>query len=201
MTNNLTLGLLLLKEGKISRDQLKKALLKQGEIRRFGRVQRLGEVFAKLGILSDNEIANALEMQETLVVPNAGYTALGLMLIEAGLLTPSQVFDALVEQQFTEKRIGEILIEKGIVTGDQLAPFLARQSEDRQAAEVALQDEMKEAGLLQSDDDFVLFDMGGDDEEAAAPVVIPPEALEAVGDVYQPADFSYQAEPKVQEAP
>lgn len=201
MTNNLTLGLLLLKEGKITRDQLKKALLKQGEIRRFGRVQRIGEVFTKLGILSDDEVSSALEMQETLVVPHAGYTALGLMLIEAGILSPSQVFDALVEQQFTEKRIGQILVEKGIVTEGQLEPFLARQAQERQAAEEALQAEMKESGLLQDDDNFVIFDMGGDEDEAAAPVEIPPEALEAVGDVYKPADFTYGAEPRIKEAP
>lgn len=195
-TTNLTLGLLLLKEGKITRDQLKKALLKQGEIRRFGRVQRLGEVFTKLGFLSDSEVAEALEIQETLVVPNAGYTALGLMLIEAGLLTPSQVFEALVEQQHTEKRIGEILTEKGVITPDQLEPFLARQSDDRQSAELALQAEMKEAGLLRDDDDFVIFDMGGDDEVPAEAPAIPDAALDAVGDVYKPADFTYTPDGK-----
>jgi hypothetical protein len=164
----LTLGLILLKEGKISKDQLKKALLKQGEIRRFGRHQRLGEVIAKLGFLSEEEVTQAIEMQATLTVQGANNTLLGLLLVEAGLLTPSQVFEALIEQQFTEKRLGEILQEKGILSEEQLAPLLAKQAEERDAAEAKLQEEMRSSGLLGEDDDFVIFDMGGGEDELAA---------------------------------
>lgn len=166
----LTLGLILLKEGKITKDQLKKALLKQGEIRRFGRYQRLGEVIARLGFLSEEEVAQAVEIQSTLSVQGASNTLLGLLLVEAGLLTPSQVFDALVEQQLSEKRLGQILQEKGILTEEQLAPLLARQAEERVAAEARLQEEMRTSGLISEDDDFVIFDMGGDEiiEDEAA---------------------------------
>lgn len=167
----LTLGLILLKEGKISKDQLKKALLKQGEIRRFGRYQRLGEVIARLGFLSEEEVAQAVEIQSTLTVQGASNTLLGLLLVETGLLTPSQVFDALVEQQFTEKRLGQILQEKGILTEEQLAPLLARQAEEREAAEARLQQEMRTSGLLTEDDDFVIFDMGGDEIVEDEPAV------------------------------
>jgi hypothetical protein len=165
----LTLGLILLKEGKISKDQLKRALLKQGEIRRFGRYQRLGEVIARLGFLSEDEVAQAVEIQSTLTVQGANNTLLGLLLVEAGLLTPSQVFEALAEQQMTEKRLGQILQERGILTEAQLAPLLAKQAEEREAAEARLQEEMKTSGLLSSDDeDFVIFDFGSDDLEEGA---------------------------------
>lgn len=190
--NQLTLGLLLLKEGMISKDQLKKALLKQGEIRRFGRYQRLGEVISKLGILPEGEVQRAVEIQETIAVPNATHTALGLMMIEAGLLTPSQVFNALVEQQFTEKRLGEILVEKGVITQEQMNPFLAKQAEARRAAEEALQDELKEQGLIDDDEDFVIFDMGGDDEtlvEAMPVEGIVPAAAD--GETEAPPHFGY----------
>lgn len=161
----LTLGLILLKEGKITKDQLKKALLKQGEIRRFGRHQRLGEVIAKLGFLSEDEVAQAVEIQSTLSVQATTHTLLGPLLVEAGLLTPSQVFDALCEQQFTEKRLGEILQEKGILNEEQLAPLLAKQADQRAAAEARLQADMKASGLISDEDDFVIFDFGGDEAE------------------------------------
>lgn len=162
----LTLGLILLKEGRITKDQLKKALLKQGEIRRFGRYQKLGEVIAKLGFMSEDEIAQVVEMQSVLSVQGANQTVLGLLLIEAGLLAPSQVFDALIEQQSTEKRLGEILQEKGILNEEQLAPLLAKQTEERLAAEARLQAEMKASGMISDEDEFVIFDFGGDDEGA-----------------------------------
>jgi hypothetical protein len=167
----LTLGLILLKEGKISKDQLKRALLKQGEIRRFGRYQRLGEVIARLGFLSEDQVAEAVEIQSTLTVQGAHNTLLGLLLVEAGLLTPSQVFEALMEQQTSEKRLGQILQERGVLTEEQLAPLLAKQAEERHAAEARLQEEMKSSGLIGGDDDdFVIFDFGSDEaEEGATP--------------------------------
>lgn len=161
--NELTLGLLLLKEGRLTKDQLKKALLKQGEIRRFGRHQKLGEVIAKLGFLTDEEIAQAVEIQSTLIVQGSSHTLLGLLLVESGMLTPSQVFDALVEQQFTEKRLGQILQEKGLLTEAQLEPLLVKQTEERQVLEARLAAELKESGLGDDDDDFVIFDFGGDE--------------------------------------
>lgn len=164
-SNELTLGLILLKEGKISKDLLKKALLKQGEIRRFGRHQRLGEVIARMGMLSETEVEQAAEIQSTLVVPTTRHTALGLLLIDAGLITPSQVYQALVEQQFSEKRLGEILIEQGVLSEAQLAPLLAKQAEERQQAELALQEELRASGLIEDDEEFVIFDMGGSDED------------------------------------
>ena len=167
--NELTLGLILLKEGKLTKDQLKRSLLKQGEIRRFGRHQKLGEVIAKLGFLAEDEVNAALEMQSTLLVQGATHTVLGLMLIEAGLLTPSQVFDALVEQTMTEKRLGDILKDKGFLTEEQLAPFLARQLTERAEAEARLQEELKTSGLSGGDDDFIIFDMGGDDTAEELP--------------------------------
>lgn len=160
--NDLTLGLILLKEGKLNKDQLKKVLLKQGELRRFGRYQRFGEVLAKLEFLPEEEIQAALEMQELLLVPTTGHTALGLMLIATGLLSPSQVVSALQEQQGNEKRLGEILIAQGVLTESQLEPLLAKQLEDRDAAQAALKLEMRSSGLLTDEDEeaFVVFDMG-----------------------------------------
>lgn len=133
----LQLGLLLLKENRLTKDQLKKALIKQGEIRRFGRHQRLGEVIVRLGYLTQLEVDEAAIMQETLAVPAADHTPLGLLLIERGLVSPSTIYDTLIEQQLSEGLLGEILVQKGFVTTEQLAPLLAQQVQERAEARAA----------------------------------------------------------------
>lgn len=157
----LQLGLLLLKENKLTKDQLKKALIKQGEIRRFGRHQRLGDVILKLGYLSQADIDDAAAIQETLAVPAADHTPLGLLLIERGLASPSMVYDTLLEQQLSEGLLGEILVQKGVVTADQLAPLLAFQVQERAESRARREAELAAAGL--AGEDFRIFDAGGSD--------------------------------------
>lgn len=159
----LQLGLLLLKEEKLTKDQLKKALIKQGEIRRFGRHQRLGEVIVRLGFLTQAQVDEAAVMQETLAVPVADHTPLGLLLIDRGLVSPSQVYDTLIEQQLSEGLLGEILVQKGIVTTDQLAPLLAFQVQERAEARARKEQELAAAGFT-GGDAFEIFDAGGGDE-------------------------------------
>lgn len=163
-SKEMMLGLILVKEEKLTRDQLKKALLKQGEIRRFGRHQRLGEVIVKLGYMAQDEIDAVVEVQNTLLAHGADHTPLGLLIIEHGLASPSKVYDALMERQFREGRLGELLIEKGLVTEAQLAPLLAQQQQERASA-AAMRLERGEPEP--SADDFVIFDAGGAD---AAPL-------------------------------
>ena len=133
----LQLGLLLLKEGKLTKDQLKKALIKQGEIRRFGRHQRLGEVIVKLGLLSQAEIVACADMQERISAPVGDHTPLGLLMIERGIASPSKIYDTLVEQQFSEGMLGEIMLEKGMLTRDQLEELLRHQAAERASVELA----------------------------------------------------------------
>jgi hypothetical protein len=164
-SKELLFGLILVKEGKLSKDQLKKALLKQGEIRRFGRHQRLGEVVVKLGFITHEELEGILAVQSALLVHGADHTPLGLLLIEHGLAQPSQVYDALVERQFRESRLGELLIEKGLITEDQLQPLLAIQETEREkarAAHIAAGLPAESLGQPPSEEDFVILDAGGD---------------------------------------
>lgn len=127
----LQLGLLLIREGLITRDELKKALIKQGEIRRFGRHQRLGEVIVKLGYLAQEDIDGFAEVQEALAAPDHGHTPLGHLLIDRGLASPSQIFTLLGEQQFAEHKLGELLVNKGVITQEQLEELLADQAAER----------------------------------------------------------------------
>jgi hypothetical protein len=183
----LQLGLLLLKENLLTRDQLKKALIKQGEIRRFGRHQRLGDVIVKLGLLTQQAIDEAATMQETLAVPAADHTPLGLLLIDRGLLPPSKVYDTLLEQQLSEGRLGEILVQMGMVTEAQLAPLLAQQEQERAEARAKRAADLTAAGHG-GRSDFQILDAGGGDAamsiEATGHVPASPDRAVNLGGSY-----------------
>ena len=69
-----------------------------------------------------NPIPNAL----TEDVEN-GRVPLGRLLVEAGLLTDSQVDDALFEAGQTGERLGEIAVRRGMLSEEDLARTLAEQ--------------------------------------------------------------------------
>lgn len=49
---------------------------------------------------------------------------IGEMLVEVGILTPEQLQQALREQRETEERLGDVLINKGYITQEQLVEVL-----------------------------------------------------------------------------
>lgn len=53
--------------------------------------------------------------------------AIGQILVEEGLLRPSQLQEALAEQRATNRRLGTILTERGILSEAEFAATLARQ--------------------------------------------------------------------------
>jgi hypothetical protein len=52
---------------------------------------------------------------------------LGELLVERGLIVPTDLEDALVEQRATGRRLGEVLVSRGALTGAQLTRALAEQ--------------------------------------------------------------------------
>lgn len=53
---------------------------------------------------------------------------LGILLIEAGLITAAQLQDALRQQRLSGERLGSTLVAEGIISEDSLMDFLARQT-------------------------------------------------------------------------
>ena len=53
---------------------------------------------------------------------------LGQLLVDGGLVTASELEQALAEQQRTGRRLGEILVARGAVSGPELTRVLAEQS-------------------------------------------------------------------------
>ncbi len=58
---------------------------------------------------------------------HATWRPLGELIVERGLITEEQLEDALLEQRITHKRLGTILIDKGIVSAQQLTDALVDQ--------------------------------------------------------------------------
>ncbi len=63
----------------------------------------------------------------TLYVPSGGRRKLGQLLVEAGFITEQQLADALVEQEKTGDRLGRILIERGYVPKQIIGQILEAQ--------------------------------------------------------------------------
>ncbi|MFZ4856277.1 MAG: Ig-like domain-containing protein [Desulfuromonadaceae bacterium] len=106
------LGALLVQSGRISSAQLDQAIIEQkwtGE--------KLGDVFIKLGMLTERQLAALLDFQR-----NQGETAtsnplrLGELLIATGHISRSQLDDALQKQRISHKKIGEVLVEEGYIS-------------------------------------------------------------------------------------
>jgi predicted nucleic acid-binding Zn-ribbon protein len=57
----------------------------------------------------------------------ATWRPLGELIVERGLITQEQLEDALLEQKITRKRLGTILVEKGVVSAQQLTNSLVDQ--------------------------------------------------------------------------
>jgi predicted nucleic acid-binding Zn-ribbon protein len=58
---------------------------------------------------------------------HASWRPLGELIVERGLITHEQLEDALLEQRITRKRLGTILVEKGIVSAETLTNALVDQ--------------------------------------------------------------------------
>lgn len=57
-----------------------------------------------------------------------GHKKLGEQLLEEGLITRDQLDEALEEQERVDERLGNILIEKGLITEEELVEFISRQT-------------------------------------------------------------------------
>lgn len=106
------LGTLLLQAGHISEEQLERALAEQ---KRSG--ERLGEVFVRLGYLTEKQLGALLDFQQGQCEAQsaAGPLRLGDILVSAGHITRKQLDEALRKQTLSRKRLGEVLIEEGYV--------------------------------------------------------------------------------------
>jgi hypothetical protein len=129
------LGALLADEGLLTPTELELALDEQ---RRTGRL--LGQIVVDRGYVSAFSLARVLSAQHGVDLhqpqqpePEPHLTAvpkewrpLGHVLLDQGLVTKSQLADALLSQT-PDKRLGELLVERDIISGADLARALSEQ--------------------------------------------------------------------------
>jgi len=104
------LGELLVQSGRVTNAQLDHAIAEQ---RRSG--EKLGDVFKRLGMLTDRQLNALLEFQFNQGGAHTSPLRLGNLLVATGHITSEQLEDALRRQALSHKKLGEILIEAGYV--------------------------------------------------------------------------------------
>lgn len=138
--SELLLGQILVDSGCIERAQLVAALKMQATEHIL-----IGEALVKLGHLEPGQLEEALETQQALV---AGHTdekhalerskllhelGLGEILVRVSGLAPDDLERALQVQRATGKRLGEALVELGVVTWDRVEEAARIQAKGRSA--------------------------------------------------------------------
>lgn len=130
------LGALLADEGLLTETELELALDEQ---RRTGRL--LGQIVVDRSYVSAFSLARVLsaqhgvalhtpaqeEPQPQLAAVPTTWRPLGRLLVEDGLVTQTQLAEALLEQEESHGRLGEILVERGAISGEDLARALSAQ--------------------------------------------------------------------------
>ena len=104
------LGVLLVRSGHITNDQLDHAIAEQkvsGE--------KLGEVFMRLGMMTNLQLTSLLDFQKNQCAATSGPLKLGELLVATGHISRKQLDDVLRKQALTHKKIGEVLVEEGYV--------------------------------------------------------------------------------------
>ena len=106
------LGALLVQSGYLTTAQLDHAIAEQ---KRTG--EKLGEVFTRLGMLTERQLASLLDFQENQSVEkrSTGSLRLGELLIATGYISREQLESALHKQSVSHKKLGEVLVAEGYV--------------------------------------------------------------------------------------
>ena len=128
-TQNL-LGLILEREGFLTPNQVKAIIEEQNTLKGSGRVVPFGQIALERQLVTPHQLQRALQLQIKLAVPPGARKPLGLYLIEAGIVAPTQLLQALENQKMDGRRLGEILIENGWILEAMLEHFLMLQRND-----------------------------------------------------------------------
>jgi len=119
------IGELLVRAGRLTREQLESALAAQ-----HGAGVRLGEILVRNGWLSEPELRALLAFQKRLGkvgADRAGPLQLGNLLVACGAISPEQLEFALVHHRESNQRLGDALVHGGYATERQVQQGLRLQ--------------------------------------------------------------------------
>jgi N-acetylglucosaminyldiphosphoundecaprenol N-acetyl-beta-D-mannosaminyltransferase len=125
------IGHYLIESGLITQAQIDTALIQQAQSG-----MRLGNILVEQGLIQQQTVDFLVyQIQQRInQQPSRAYRKFGEYLVEAGLVTETDVQAALAEQQLTGMRLGAILAGRGLI-GQQTVDFLVEQVTQMSSAE------------------------------------------------------------------
>jgi hypothetical protein len=127
------LGLLFSAEGLLAPGQVDQVLAEQQRLREADRFVHFGQVALDCGMVTRAQLDWALGIQERLAFAAQERDRLGYLLLESGLVRPSQIVEALERQRTAGGLLGELLVVQGHLPEESLAGLLARQAAGAEA--------------------------------------------------------------------
>jgi hypothetical protein len=125
------LGMVLEAERMLNRVQVLAVAAAQQERKVRGESLPFGEMAVKLGFMSADQLAKALDIQADIAVALDSPKRLGFYLIEAGVITPTQLRVALLDQKETGMPLGQVLVSQGAIDQSLLDTMLQVQRMER----------------------------------------------------------------------
>lgn len=125
------LGMVLEAERMLNRVQVLAVAAAQHERKVKGESVPFGEMAVKLGFMSDEQLLKALDVQKDIAVALDSPKRLGFYLIEAGVVTPTQLRVALMEQRESGMPLGQVLVTQGAIDQSLLDTMLQVQRMER----------------------------------------------------------------------
>lgn len=122
--NRPLLALILHREGALSDQQIDRALRAWQSRRLEGQHTPFGQVVLSLGMLSAEALAPYLALQRALAAPPSERKRLGVLILENGLLRPTQLWEALKRQRETRRPLGQVLVSLGLLRPNQVEILL-----------------------------------------------------------------------------
>jgi hypothetical protein len=90
-----------------------------------------GEMAVQLGFMTADQLTKALEIQQEIAVALDSPKRLGFYLIEAGVVTPTQLRTALSVQKGSAMPLGQVLVSQGAIDHSLLETMLQVQRMER----------------------------------------------------------------------
>lgn len=121
------LGLLMYREGYLTREQLQGLFQEQMRAQQAGAPMPLGQLAIKAGFMTGDQLQRALGMQEALAKVPGADRGLILYMLESAATTPSALVEALEAQAAEGGPLVDVLRKRSLLSDHQLAVFRDRQ--------------------------------------------------------------------------
>ena len=125
------LGMVLEAEHMLNRVQVLAVAAAQQDRQVRGKPLHFGEMAVQLGFMTEQQLQKALEIQTEIAVALDSPKRLGFYLLEAGVVTPTQLRVALSDQKGTGMPLGQVLVAQGAIDHSLLETMLQVQRMER----------------------------------------------------------------------